>query len=1537
MFTNRWRRWLLRTVRPCRPKAVQRHLCTNHFTPRLDLLEDRVVPASYSVTTTTDLAILADNSDVNFANGQISDHGNAVSLRSAIIASNHTPGPNTITLPAGTYLITQGSADDELNHNGGVEQTGDFDVFSSSLTITGAGSATTIIDGNSIDRIFDVQSPYGTAALNGITFNLSGVTLRNGHAPADGSLNENGGAIAFNGASASGPPAGQLILNNVVLKNNTAEGAGGALYAQSVGAMTLTNVTFDSNTANHGSGGAISYQGGASDGNIQIRSGAFTNNKALDPTLGSGGAIQRSQAPGGSFVVQYSSFSGNQAGTNGGALSEENAGTTSTLRLTESTVAGNSAGGNGGGVYINDTAGGIAALLSDTVTNNRANTAGGTGVGGGIDPAASGVTLVNTIVAGNFKGASGSTGDDAQGTLSANSSYNLFGTGGSANLTSGNTSHNLFNVANAGLGPLADYGGSTLTVPLLAGSPALDAGANPDASNTDQRFNGNFVRVVDLPSVPNATDGTDIGAFESRGFSLTLVGSDSESTTVTTQFPNPLKVGVTARDTNVPVDGALVTYTGPVTTTGATIYPNPTSATVSSGIASATVYANFMSSPTSYTVLASLVGGVNTVPFHLTNTPAQPTDLAVTIVGPPTALAGTDVTYTITVKNNGPNDAQNVTLADTLPGNRMSFGSQSQTSGPAFTLSNTGNVISDTIATLTANATAIFTVTAHILASVPNNTQVSDTATVTLNNPDPNLSNNGSTANTLIGTQADLMVTKTGPATAITSTNLSYTISVTNNGPSDAQGAVLGDTLPTGETFVSLTQTTGPTFTPGVNGNTFSEFISTLASGASASFTVVAGVNANIPNNTVLNNTATVSNSTTDPNLANNTSTAATRINPLSNLAVTGATAHLVTGQSAVDGIILTFNESIQAQTFTTAAVDSLTGPGGNITPSGVTPLSPTQFEVTFAAQTTPGTYTLVIGPYVTDLAGNPMDQNGDGIGGEDPADRYTTTFGLPLPAALPFQENFDDGVAHAFISQSGAWTVNGGRYGATPTTIGDAVTLLPVSGTLPSSLELDVTMNATAGSGSFFSNGFVVFDYQSPTNFKYAGAFVGLQQWVVGHRDANGWNNDAVVGDSGIAPGTDYSLQLLLQGARATLLVNGASKVAFTYASGFSGSVGLGTDNSVTQFDNLSVQQYGGTLPIQENFDDGQAHFFSPQSGAWSVSAGRYAAAPTAVGADAVSTLRVNGVLPSSLEFDVTMNATAAAGNFFSNGFLVFDYQSPTSFKYAGTFVGLQQWVVGHRDASGWNNDAVVSDGGIAPGTDYSLQLLLQGANVTLLVNGVSKVGYGYASGFTGSVGLGTLNSLTQFDNLTVQQYNPPGGGTLPIQENFDDGQAHFFSPQSGSWSVNAGRYDAAPTAVGADAVSTLLINGGPPSSLEFDVTMNATAGSGSFFSNGFLVFDFQNPTNFKFAGAFVGLQRWVIGHRDANGWQVDAQFGDSGIAPGTDYNLQLLLQGNSASLLVNGVGKVNHTYSAAFSGSLGLGTQNSLTQFDNLLVQEL
>jgi subtilisin family serine protease len=89
----------------------------------------------------------------------------------------------------------------------------------------------------------------------------------------------------------------------------------------------------------------------------------------------------------------------------------------------------------------------------------------------------------------------------------------------------------------------------------------------------------------------------------------------------------------------------------------------------------------------------------------------------------------------------------------------------------------------------------------------------------------------------------------------------------------------------------------------------------------------------------------------------------------------------------------LTFNEAINASSFTTADVVSLTRPGGAaITPTAVTPVagSSTQFDVTFASQTAVGSYAITVGPAIFDLAGNSMDQNQNGLNGEATADRFT-------------------------------------------------------------------------------------------------------------------------------------------------------------------------------------------------------------------------------------------------------------------------------------------------------------------------------------------------------------------------------------------------------------------------------------------------------------------------------------------------------------------------------------------------------------------
>src|SRR5207248_1833036 len=90
---------------------------------------------------------------------------------------------------------------------------------------------------------------------------------------------------------------------------------------------------------------------------------------------------------------------------------------------------------------------------------------------------------------------------------------------------------------------------------------------------------------------------------------------------------------------------------------------------------------------------------------------------------------------------------------------------------------------------------------------------------------------------------ADVSVTKTGPGTVVAGANISYTITVSNNGPDPADGVTLTDVLPSGTTFVSLIQTTGPTFgctapSAGATG-TVTCAVGNLASGAGGTFTLV--------------------------------------------------------------------------------------------------------------------------------------------------------------------------------------------------------------------------------------------------------------------------------------------------------------------------------------------------------------------------------------------------------------------------------------------------------------------------------------------------------------------------------------------------------------------------------------------------------------------------------------------------------------------------------------------------------------------------
>src|SRR5262249_43771287 len=156
------------------------------------------------------------------------------------------------------------------------------------------------------------------------------------------------------------------------------------------------------------------------------------------------------------------------------------------------------------------------------------------------------------------------------------------------------------------------------------------------------------------------------------------------------------------------------------------------------------------------------------------------TDVSVVKAGPPTATAGTSITYTITVSNAGPSDAQNVTLTDFIPTNTTAT-SFMQQSGPAFTTSFNGAAFTATATTLGAGQSAVFLFVVTVSPGAANGSTINNTSTVSSTTPDSDTTNNASTVITTVNTQADLAVTKADtPDPVIAGNDITYTITVSN-------------------------------------------------------------------------------------------------------------------------------------------------------------------------------------------------------------------------------------------------------------------------------------------------------------------------------------------------------------------------------------------------------------------------------------------------------------------------------------------------------------------------------------------------------------------------------------------------------------------------------------------------------------------------------------------------------------------------------------------------------------------------------------
>ena len=251
----------------------------------------------------------------------------------------------------------------------------------------------------------------------------------------------------------------------------------------------------------------------------------------------------------------------------------------------------------------------------------------------------------------------------------------------------------------------------------------------------------------------------------------------------------------------------------------------------------------------------------------LTVGPASDLEIIKTVDNPTPQYLDT-ITYTITIHNNGPDNATGVTSTDILPTGLQYISDDSNGSY------NTSNGVW-TIGTLTNGTTTIL----HILAQViTSNTTIINIATVNGTNYDQNSTNNETNTTITIGPASDLEINKiVDNSTPQYLDTITYTITIHNNGPDNATGVTSIDILPAGLQYLS------DDGNGSYNHNTGLWTIGTLTKNTNAILHIIAQV---IVSNTTITNIATVNGTNHDQNNTNNETNTTITIGPASDLGI---------------------------------------------------------------------------------------------------------------------------------------------------------------------------------------------------------------------------------------------------------------------------------------------------------------------------------------------------------------------------------------------------------------------------------------------------------------------------------------------------------------------------------------------------------------------------------------------------------------------------------------------------------------------------
>ena len=218
----------------------------------------------------------------------------------------------------------------------------------------------------------------------------------------------------------------------------------------------------------------------------------------------------------------------------------------------------------------------------------------------------------------------------------------------------------------------------------------------------------------------------------------------------------------------------------------------------------------------------------------------------------------------------------------------MSWTCTPQAGASCGAASGSGNI--STTVSLPSGKSATFSASGTVASSATGSISNTATTTAPAGVTDSPTSNNSATDTDTITLSSDLRVTKTGPSSVYYLNSITYTIVVTNNGPSDVTGAQVTDNLPAGLTGASWTCTASAGSTCPASGSGNISTTVTLVSGGTATFTLSATVSSATLSSITNTATASVPAGVTDSYPNNNSSSVTTSVNKrLVQLVYTGA------------------------------------------------------------------------------------------------------------------------------------------------------------------------------------------------------------------------------------------------------------------------------------------------------------------------------------------------------------------------------------------------------------------------------------------------------------------------------------------------------------------------------------------------------------------------------------------------------------------------------------------------------------------------